>query len=1103
MHAKKEATPVVGLRNLTVVLISILLTLSAFAQESTVKGNLAGVATDKTGAVVPGVKVNISGPTGSKSVQTDSQGRFSFPLLVPGFYDLATEKAGFRSAQVKHLEVLAGRTAEVNVPVEVGVSTEVIEVHADTTAIDTTSSAVGSNLTDEFYSKVPISRGVASLFYTAPGVADGGGTGNANPSISGSSGLENQYVADGVNITNSAYGGLGVYTQNQGAIGSGITLSFIKEVDVKTGGFEPQYGQATGGIVQIITKSGSEQYHGALSLYGAPTWGRATARYRDDVAVSKRGKLVDYGQYELSGELGGFVPGLKEHLFFFGSFDPSYTHNFWNAPPGAGIFGTQEQRTNAYDYAGKLTFKINSRHTIEGSVSGDPAHTGTGQLTPPANLAVANNTGFSKWDYGTRNTVARYNGTLSNTWLVNASYGYNINYFHEQPLFDVFNIVDATTPNVTTLQGFGRLEQHEADGSRLTLDTSKVVSHWGSHTFSVGYQWENPHYDDGQNRSGGTYTVPDTNFMGGSYLPSSNPPAAGAPSDAQFQLQQLPMDSSGNIITGCAICPTYAPLGGAQVVLVQTRGQFGGSGLRATRGLYQAAYVNDNWTINRRISVSVGWRWEQQRVTGTLTHYSFTDNWEPRLGFSIDPWGNKKTKIFGNFGRYSYSLPLDVAIRSLSGENDLNNVFFAPVIGANNSVSVALDSAHVLNGTGGTPTPTCPTCTVNFPLPSVSTASLGENFLPGSKLSYEDEYLIGAEHEWHGIVFSGRYIDRRLKRIIEDISGTSPEGSQLIGQNFSIGNPSPSLDAYINEQQVVIPAGTLAPSFPTINPACSWSNAGGIITTNVIGVDSTGKAGPVADTNGNVFTPNSICFANNTTAGLFGADGKPDGFAKPKRNYTALEFEANKSFSNGYLMRFNYRLAKLYGNYEGAYRNDNGQSDPGISSLFDFTPGLYNLLGDQFKPGILSTDRLSVFNAFFSYTFSNSRFKGLTIGTSARIQSGTPLSTLADHPAYGNAGEVPLGGRGALGRSPVTGGVDAKVDYPVKLSERWTLRLAADMFNIFDSRPASIIDQARDLSFQGAGSNLDFLKPGQTNGTGSIPAYQDPFYARFTVKLEF
>src|SRR4029077_3713792 len=106
---------------------------------------------------------------------------------------------------------------------------------------------------------VPVQRSVSSLFYLSPAAADGIGGGRDNPSISGGSALDNLYVADGVNITDSAFGGIGTFSRSYGALGTGINTSFIKEVQVKTAGFEPQYGQSQGGIVNIVTQSGSNE----------------------------------------------------------------------------------------------------------------------------------------------------------------------------------------------------------------------------------------------------------------------------------------------------------------------------------------------------------------------------------------------------------------------------------------------------------------------------------------------------------------------------------------------------------------------------------------------------------------------------------------------------------------------------------------------------------------------------------------------------------------------------------------------------------------------------------------------------------------------------
>jgi hypothetical protein len=257
-----------------------------------------------------------------------------------------------------------------------------------------------------------------------------------------------------------------------------------------------------------------------------------------------------------------------------------------------------------------------------------------------------------------------------------------------------------------------------------------------------------------------------------------------------------------------------------------------------------------------------------------------------------------------------------------------------------------------------------------------------------------------------------------------------------------------------------------------------------------------------------------MCVSNPNTAGQLGSDGIPDGFVNPVRIYRAVEFEVNKSMSRGWQMRANYRIAKLTGNYEGSFRNDNNQSDPNISSLFDFTRGDFNLLGQQFVPGVLNTDVRHLVNGFVSYTLGGSHAKGLTIGSSAHFQTGIPINNLYAHPVYQNAGEIPFcadettncaSARGSLGRTSQYGSVDAHMDYPIRISEGKRLRLMADVFNIADSRTQLRLDQFKQRSF--GVPNADFGKP-TGNGPSAVngntnPGYQRPFYARFGVKLEF
>jgi len=238
------------------------------------------------------------------------------------------------------------------------------------------------------------------------------------------------------------------------------------------------------------------------------------------------------------------------------------------------------------------------------------------------------------------------------------------------------------------------------------------------------------------------------------------------------------------------------------------------------------------------------------------------------------------------------------------------------------------------------------------------------------------------------------------------------------------------------------------------------------------------------------------CIPNYTVAGDAGADGKPDGFVNPVRRYQEVVVEFTRNLRNHWQGRANYRYAKLWGNYEGLFRNDNGQSDPGISSLFDFTAGQIGLLGDQFKPGFLNTDRRNVFNVDLAYTAAKdsvlSKVNRMTLGTNLRAQAGNPLSAYASHPIYLNTGEVPIGGRGTKGNLPATFQMDAHVDYPVPIHDRYTLKFAFDMFNIFNTQTLAGKNQNLDLS-PGAPS-VDYGKP-----TG----FQGPFYARGSIRLEF
>jgi Carboxypeptidase regulatory-like domain/TonB dependent receptor-like, beta-barrel len=1088
-----------------------------FCQGSTVKGAMAGTVYDTTGAVVPAARITVTGPIGSLAMDTNSTGNFMFQNLSPGTYQAKVEKAGFKVAQVSDIDVTVNNVSTIHVTLVLGTPTQVIEVAAPAVRVDATSTRVTTGITDTFYDRVPLPRNVSGLFYVAPGVANGGGTGESNPSISGGSGLENLYVADGVNITDAAFGGLGVFSRVFGSVGSGINMAFVQEVDIKTGGFEPQYGQATGGVVQIVTKSGGSEYHGGITAYFQPQRLEATRLQADDFGlVNLTGKTLHTAGYDLTGELGGPVPGVKDHLFFFASADPSWNRRYDLAPPVSALFahGTYTMPTDTYNYAGKLTWKISDSHQFEASLFGDPSHTGT---DPWRSLTADNNTRFSSLKYGTRNLVGRYTGTLSPTWLVNADITWDHNTFTETPITNLNEIIDQTQVaglpgqrGSFTPVGIGYLENTRANTYTFDVSTTKMFNFAGSHTFSIGYHFEAPHYGGSRDYTGPRSAIPATNEEGTPLTSFGvDQSLIGTSVSAEYYLLRAP--------SYCTLCPLMNVPGYATpqgVYLRQVRGIFGTTAFE-TKAKYNAAYVEDAWKLNKYLTLDLGMRYEQQRLTGNVVQYSFTDNWLPRIGVTFDPTGDRRTKIYANFGRYDYVLPLDVAERSLSTENDFYGSRLAPdftvngsgqrvvTINQNGTVTPILDATHTLNEVGDTTGGVCNTAT-GCGIPSkyvISTQGAIEAIAPGTKMEFEDEYMVGLDRELgHGVIFSVRYIDRRLRRIIEDTGGISPEaGNAGISQYYAIANVGASTDLFTNP---------IEHTFSTGQTFDFTHNSDGYVTNLPASLgaclDPTTGLPPYVDENqvdtfGNVI--GSACFnptgVNGQTPGIDIPDGVADGFPNPVRNYDAVEIEFNKSFSRNWMMRANWRIARLYGNFEGAFRNDNGQSDPGISSLYDFTAGQMNLLGDQFKPGVLNTDRTHIVNFYTAYVMPRGPLAGLTFGPAVTFETGTPINDLKAHPIYQNAGEIPVGGRGVNGREKVDGQVNMHLDYPFRLSERFKLRVGADFFNIANSRTLLQVNQDEDLGF--GVPNADYLKP----LAGRSGTFVQPFHMRGMVRLEF
>ncbi|HEV8589502.1 MAG TPA: TonB-dependent receptor, partial [Pyrinomonadaceae bacterium] len=232
-------------------------------------------------------------------------------------------------------------------------------------------------------------------------------------------------------------------------------------------------------------------------------------------------------------------------------------------------------------------------------------------------------------------------------------------------------------------------------------------------------------------------------------------------------------------------------------------------------------------------------------------------------------------------------------------------------------------------------------------------------------------------------------------------------------------------------------------------------------------------------------------------------------FGRARRYYRALEFSATKRFTNNYQFIASYVYSSLIGNYEGLFRNDNGQSDPNITSLFDLVSLLTNLYGR------LPNDRPHVFKFNGSY---RTPWK-LVVSGNFYSQSGIPYNQLIPHPVYGNnegfavprgtaivpntGATVPGGSNGvesAVGstRTPFQLNLDLGAYMPIKLGENKELRFTADWFNVFNNQRALTLDQTFSLN-----SGVTGVAPVQNPFYGSGLIFRFPSYFRFGARFQF
>src|SRR5579864_8993308 len=312
------------LHRITVFALVILaVTIAASPAYAQVSGaTLSGTITDPSGAAIAGAKVSIANKaTGiTRDVTTDAAGLYSAPNLQPGVYDVTVSASGFSAAKQADVTLTVGAQQTLNLPLRIGEATQTVEVTGAATLVQTANSVLSNEIESNTVRDLPLNgRDWASLATLSPGVnaletqqpfENGALRGNRGfglqLTISGGRPTQNNYRLDGLSINDYGNGGPG------SVLGQNLGVDAIEEFSVVTGNYSAEYGRTSGGIVNAISKSGTNAFHGDVYEFV-----RNTALDANDFFSNRTGQPTQiYRRNQFGAAIGGPVRKDKTFLFF-------------------------------------------------------------------------------------------------------------------------------------------------------------------------------------------------------------------------------------------------------------------------------------------------------------------------------------------------------------------------------------------------------------------------------------------------------------------------------------------------------------------------------------------------------------------------------------------------------------------------------------------------------------------------------------------------------------------------------------------------------------------------------------------------------------------
>jgi hypothetical protein len=953
------------------------------AQQAT--GRLTGKVTDEQGAPLPGVSVEATSPRmpGKAASVTDEMGIYRLFSLPGGLYTVVFKLPGFKDKIRKEIVVQAQETVNLNETLTQSAIAEEVTVIGQSPLIDVKSTVKGGTMTKDIFMQLPRSRNFDGLLSTVPGVQYDGNTGGL--SVDGSTGIENMWYMDGADITDPHRGG-----RAQGAV-----MELVEEVKVTASGYTAEFAGGMGGVINVITRSGGNEFHG--DVYGYynnnktymsgktneflrmnPYIGNAqlyTYEDNDDLYFNGGSNRDAVNRMEGVFNLGGFI--FKDKVWFFGSFNPIYQSQdaqrwFLSDPAGNAADDWTKDKIrqgrplttfNVKNYNFNAQIKLTAAPIAGMRISASfvdnfskyrgavPAVTGSGN--------ILYNYAKEGLDYPDMSAAVNVDYSVSNNLLVSLRGGWAMSNTNNQQL-----------TNPTSIYTFARANTSYADipdAYKHIINYTNWPGTWATFNKAIyGKMSANLDITYYMNLAG------EHAFKFGAQLtrPFENLDEVAAHPRITLNWTQ----SYAGLATGELVKGTYG--------YYQVRGSF-----TSPYGYYWdihandwAIYLQDSWTIGQRLTLNLGLRDEYEYIPSFSNDpqyssviplkFNFSQKIAPRLGVVYDVFGDSSLKVFGSFGIYYDVMKLYIAEGAYGGFKwktdyyELNNYDWTLIAASGKIDDAYSQSANGTNRYVGT---------MDWRIPSWDSTD------PALKPVAQREISFGAEKKlMEDLSLSVRLIQKHLIRTIEDVGVETPAGE----------------------------------SYYTCNPGFGYSL-------------------PVSQ------------------GGQFSDFYWPTPHAK--REYYGLNVSLEKRFSNNWQGGFNYTLSRTAGNYGGlASTDEGGRLGPNTERYFDLWFMSYQMNGTPLD-GPLPQDRTHYFKAYGSYAFPF----GLTVGVVGYGRSGQPISTWLN---INNTYQYP-NGYGDLGRMPFAVWADLYLEYTLRVAKKYNIGINLTITNVTNTKTWQTVNE--------------------------------------------